>query len=267
MSSFSPIPVPKHPPWRSQYLVIRALFNREVATRFGEYKLGFFWMLFEPLAGVIIIGFVVGSLAARSVPEIPYPFFLLNGFLLLKLFSSPLNAAVNAVSSNQGLLVYPAVKPIDPFIARFMFYLITVAFSFTLFCIVAAWLGVQLSVGHLDVLAAGFLLTWLLGCGFGLIFGVITAHFVEMDRVVPVLLRPLIFVSAVLYPTSELPNHIQKLLFYNPLVHTIELCREALFPHYSVSGANLTYPTVFVIIVLSTGLVMFQTNRKIITER
>lgn len=267
MSSFSPIPIPKHPPWRSQFLVIRALFSREVATRFGEYKLGFFWMLFEPLAGVIIVGFVVGSLAARTVPEIPYAFFLLNGFLLLKLFTGPLMCAVNAMSSNQGLLVYPAVKPIDPFIARFMFHLVTIAFSFTLFCIIAAWLGVSLSLGHLEVLAAGFLLTWLIGCGLGLIFGVMAAHFIEMERVVPFILRPLIFVSAVLYPTSELPNHVQHLLFFNPLVHTIELCREALFPHYSVNEANLTYPTVCAIVMLSTGLIMFQFNRKIITDR
>lgn len=267
MSSFAPIPIPKHPPWRSQYLVIRALLNREVATRFGEYRLGFFWILFEPLLGVIVIGLVVGPLAGRSVPEIPYPFFLLNGMLLLKLFTGPLNSAINAIGSNQGLLVYPAVKPLDPFIARFLFDLLTTVFSFSLFCAVGMWLGIEVSFGSLHVLAAGYLLTWLLGCGCGLIFGVAAAHYNEVDRIVPVLQRPLLFISAVLFPTAKLPNSTQHLLFYNPIVHTIELCRKALFPHYAVSGANLMYPATCVIVVLSIGLTLFHANRNFLSQR
>ncbi|RYD39352.1 MAG: hypothetical protein EOP83_36920, partial [Verrucomicrobiaceae bacterium] len=149
MSKAVPIPLPKHAPLVTKYLVIRALLNREVATRFGEYKLGFFWMLFEPLLGVIIIGMVIGTLAQRSVPEIPYPFFLLHGMLMLKLFTGPLNSSLNALSANQGLLVYPSVKPLDPFIARFAFDLITTAFAFVLFCIVGMWLGVEVSLGQL----------------------------------------------------------------------------------------------------------------------
>ena len=267
MSKAVPIPLPKHSPWVSQYLVIRALLNREIATRFGKYRLGFFWLLFEPLMGVIIIGFVIGSLAQRSVPEIPYPFFLLNGMLMLKLFTGPLNSAINAIGSNQGLLVYPAVKPLDPFLARFLFDLLTTIFAFVLFCIIGMWLGVELSLGNLHVLAAGYLLTWLMGCGFGLMFGVAAAYYNEVDKIVPVLQRPLLFISAVLYPTSQLPAEVQKYLYFNPIVHNIELCRRALFPHYSVDGANFMYPSVFAIVALGVGLTLFYNNRHFLTQR
>ncbi len=266
MSKFSPIPIPKHSQWISQYLVIRALLNREVTTRFGEYKLGFFWMLFEPLLGVVMIGLVIGRLAARSVPEIPYPFFLLNGMLMLKLFTGPMNSALNALGANQGLLVYPAVKPLDPFISRFVFDLMTTVFSFTIFCIIGVWLGVEISLGSLHVLAAGYLLTWLTGCGLGLIFGVAAAHYVEVDKIVPILQRPLLFVSAVLFPTAALPTSVQHYLFMNPLVHCIELCRKALFPHYSVDGANLTYPAICAVVVLAFGLTLFHNNRNFLTQ-
>ncbi|RYG98024.1 MAG: hypothetical protein EON58_08320 [Alphaproteobacteria bacterium] len=267
MSKQTSIAIPKHSPLVSQYLVIRALLSREVATRFGEYKLGFFWMLFEPLIGVVIIGIVIGPLAARSVPEIPYPFFLLHGMLMLKLFTGPLNSAVGAISSNHGLLVYPSVKPLDPFIARFVFDLMTVVFSFTLFCVVGAWMGVEFSLGSLHILAGGYIITWLIGCGLGLIFGVAAAFYSEVDKIVPILQRPLLFVSAVLYPTSQLPESAQRLLFYNPLVHNIELCRNALFPNYTEHGANLVYPGVFAIVVLSLGLTLFHSNRNNLTQR
>ena len=35
---FNPISLPKRSAWASQILVIKALFNREVITRFGEYS-------------------------------------------------------------------------------------------------------------------------------------------------------------------------------------------------------------------------------------
>lgn len=262
-----PIPLPKHSRWISQYLVIRALLSREIATRFGEYKFGFFWMLFEPILGVIVIGLIIGAIAQRSVPEIPYAFFLLNGMLMLKLFTGPLNSAVNAINSNQGLLVYPSVKPLDPFIARFLFNLITTVFSFTFFCLIGMWLGIRLSFGSLHILAAAHLLAWLTGCGLGLIFGVAAAHYKEVDKIVPILQRPLLFVSAVLFPTAQLPEATQHLLFLNPLVHSIELGRKALFPFYSVNGANLLYPSICAIIVLAIGLTLFHNNRNFLTQR
>lgn len=261
-----PISIPKHSPWVTQVLVIRALLNREVATRFGAYRLGFFWMLFEPLLGTIIIGLVVAPIANRAVPEIPYAFFLLNGFLLLKLFTSPMNAGVNAITANQGLLVYPSVRPLDPLLARFIFDLITTMFSFSLFCVLGMWIGITLSLDSLHTILAAYLITWLCGCGFGLLFGVASAYFNEMEKIVRVIQRPLIFLSAVLFPTSALSRPVRELLFYNPLVHTIELSRNALFPNYHVEGANLLYPFSFSIIVFAIGITYFHNNRNHLSQ-
>lgn len=264
---FKPIRIPKRSPWMTQYLVISALLKREVAVRFGDYKLGFFWMLFEPLLGVVAVGLLLGTAVSRTVPEIPYPFFVLHGMLLLKLLTGPMNTAINAVGSNQGLLVYPSVKPLDTFIARFLFQLIVTFFSCVLFCLIAFWMGVRFSLGSLHILSTCYLLTWLIGSGLGLIFGVASAYLRETDKILMVLQRPLIFISAVLFPSSAIPAHVREWLLLNPLVHTIELSRKALYPYYSTEGANLTYPTLFAIVVLSLGLTLFHGNKDKITER
>ncbi len=267
MSKPVPIPLPEHAPWMTQVLVLRALIAREMTTRFGKYRLGLFWMLLEPLLGVIVIGIIIGSLAARSVPEIPYPFFLLNGMLMLKLFTGPMNSAINALNANQGLLVYPSVKPLDPFLARFLFELITTGFSFVIFCVISMWIGMQISLGSLHELAAAYVLTWLTGCGFGLIFGVAAAYVEETEKIVSVLQRPLLFISAVLFPTAALPAATQELLFLNPLVHTIEISRHALFPYYRAEGANLAYPAAFAVIALAAGATLFHNHRNHLSSR
>ena len=261
-----PIAIPKHSPWVSQFLVIRALFNREVATRFGMYRLGFFWMLLEPLLGVIVIGFVIAPIAGRTVPEIPYAFFLLNGFLILRLFTSTMNAGINAISSNQGLLVYPSVRPLDPLLARFIFDLIISMFAYSLFCVVAMWIGITLSLDRLHVILAAFLITWMCGCGFGLLFGIAAAYYNEMEKIARVIQRPLLFVSAVLFPTSILTRSAREIYMYNPIVHTIELSRNALFPGYLVEGANLMYPFSFGIIIFAIGITYFNNNRNYLSQ-
>jgi capsular polysaccharide transport system permease protein len=262
-----PITIPKRSPWTSQVLVLRALLRRVVVSRFGEYRLGFVWMLLEPLLGTIMVGLLLGSLVQRTVPEIPYAFFLLQGFLLLKLFTSPMRSGMNAVNANQALLVYPTVKPLDPIIARYLYDLLSVLFSMSLFVVVGMWIGVSVSLANLHLLLYCYLLTWLTGSGFGLIFGVAVAHYNEIEKIFGVIQRPLVFVSAVLIPLNALPHSTQKYLLYNPLVHTIELSRNSLFPFYDASAVNLTYPTIFSIITLAFGLVLFQNNRNFLSQR
>lgn len=263
---FDPIPIPSHTPWKTQILVIRALLIREIASRFGKYRLGFLWLMLEPILGVLMLGLIIGPIAERSVPEIPYVFFLLNGFLLLQLFTGSMNLGSDAITSNVGLLVYPSVQIIDPLLARFIYGLITTGFSYVVFCVVSLCLGVGMSLDNLHIILAAYLITWVSGCGFGLICGIAAVHYKETEKFVKVFQRPLVFVSAVLHPTNVLPTEIKELMFYNPLVHTIELSRNALFPFYRVDGANLYYPAGFAIIIFAIGITYFRNNRNLLSE-
>jgi capsular polysaccharide transport system permease protein len=264
---FDPVPIPSHSPWKIQILVIRALLIREITTRFGKYRLGFFWMLIEPILGVIVIGLIIAPIAERTVPEIPYAFFLLNGMLLLQLFNSSMNLGADAINSSQGLLIYPSVQIIDPILARFIYGLVTIMFSFSLFCVISMWLGVNLSLNNLHIILFAYLITWIFGCGFGLIFGIACVYYRELEKIIKVIQRPLLFVSGVLHPTNVLPTESRELIFYNPLVHTIELSRNALFPFYRVDGANLIYPGICAIVIFAIGITYFRNNRNLLNER
>lgn len=264
---FNPISLPRHSPWSSQVLVIRALFNREIATRFGQYRLGFVWMLLEPLLSVLVIGVLLGSLSGQSVPNIPFAFFILNGKLLLNLFTGPIDTSMSALKANKGLLIYPNVRPLDPFLARYFYELLTTLFSFIVFNIVGIWLGIEISLGQLPMLAGCYLLTWLMGCGIGLMCAVAAAHYKELEKVIDVILAPLIFVSAVMFPIAALPESLQRILLWNPLIHPIEQARKALFPFYHAGDTALYYPFTVSVITLSVGLVLFHSNRDFMTQQ
>lgn len=262
-----PVAIPKRSPWTNQRLVLGALLHREAVTRFGEYKLGLMWLLIEPLISVIVLGLLLGPLIGRSAQDMPYSFFLLHGFVLLQTFSGTMVAGMKAIPSNMGLLVFPKVQPLDLLLARFLFELLSSLLSFTVFCMVGMWFGISLSLAHLHILLACFLVTWLMGCGFGLLFSVGVVRYPSLDKIVAFIRRPLIFTSCVLYPYFSLPNNAREIISYNPLSHTIELSRKALFPYYHLADLNLAYPTLFAICVLALGICLFHNHRHFLTQR
>lgn len=261
-----PVSIPNRSPWTTQRLVITALLYREAVTRFGKYRMGALWMLTEPLVGVIVIGLLLGPIIGRAAPDMPYAFFLLNGFVMLQAFTGPMSAGMSAVRTNQGLLVFPKVQPLDLAMARFIFELATSLMSFTIFCLIGMWVGVVLSLAHLHVLLATFVLTWLMGCGVGMILCVGTAYFQSVEKILAFVRRPLLFVSCVLHPLFAMPNFAQKLLLYNPLVHTIETSRKCLFPYYRIGEANLIYPAAWAVILFAIGLSLFHKHRHFLSQ-
>ena len=170
-----PVQIPRRSPWANQRLVLWALLHREAVTRFGQYKLGVVWLITEPLISVLVMGLLLGPLVGRTAPDMPYAFFLLNGFMHLLAFSGPLNSGIGAISSNHGLLVFPKVQPFDLLLARFLFDLMSSVLSFTAFCIVGMWMGVNLSLGYLHTLLATFILSWMMGSGIGWMTVLLTA--------------------------------------------------------------------------------------------
>lgn len=267
MAHPKPVAIPKNPGWLTLIFVQRALIGRLIKSRFGEYQLGLLWMIVEPLTSVLVIGLVIGSIAQRTVPEIPYVFFLLNGFMLLQLFNGCINGGMNAATSGKSLLVYPAVKPIDPFIARFLFQLVTTSFAYVVFCIAAMLLGVEFSLGHLGLVLNCYLITWAIGSGLGLILGIAVAHYPDMEKVISFIQRPLLFISAVLFPSATIPTQAREWLLWNPMVHTIEQARQALFPFYDATETNLLYPSICALVAMAMGLTLFQNHQNYLANR
>ena len=60
-----PIKIKEQSPWKSQVLVIKALFKRELITRFGKYKLGAVGSS-RPLTLVLFLGLILGPFLGRS---------------------------------------------------------------------------------------------------------------------------------------------------------------------------------------------------------
>lgn len=245
-----------------QHAVIKALFMREIKTRFGKYRLGYLWAVLEPAAHLMVMVGIFGYIMHRTMPDISYPVFLINGIVPFFIFSNITNRCINAIEANQGLFNYRPVKPIDTVIARagletIIYIIVYVLLMYLLWCMDEKFL-----VQNIIVLTSSWFFLVLLSCGLGLIFMTISSMYPETEKFLPIAIKPLYFISAVMFPLHAVPKEYWPLLTWNPLVHAIELGRESIVQGYDSSGVSLSYLAFSSMFIFFIGLLMYRCSEE-----
>ncbi|GCP83973.1 ABC transporter permease [Escherichia coli] len=243
-----------------QKVAVEALFLREMRTRFGKFRLGYLWAILEPSAHLLILLSIFGYIMHRTVPDISFPVFLLNGLIPFFIFSSISNRSVNAIEANQGLFNYRPIKPIDTIIARALLETLIYTAVYILLVLIVWMMGEYFEITNLLQLVFSWSLLIILSCGVGLIFMVVGRTFPEMQKVLPILIKPLYFTSCIMYPLHTIPKQYWIYLLWNPLVHVVELNREAVMPGYISEGVSLIYLAISTLIILFVGLALYRTR-------
>lgn len=245
-----------------QQAAVKALFLREIRTRFGKFRLGYFWAILEPSAHLLVLLGIFGFIMHRTMPDISFPVFLLNGIIPYFIFSNITNRSVGAIEANQGLFNYRPVKPIDTIIARAVLETLIYAAVYILLMLVVWMAGEYFEVTNLLQLVATWGLLILFSCGIGLIFMVVGRTFAETQKFLPILLKPLYFISCIMFPLHSIPKDYWPYLLWNPLVHAVELSREAVMPGYVSEGVSLTYLALCTLATGFIGLALYRTREE-----
>lgn len=245
-----------------QKATIQALFLREMKTRFGKFRLGYLWAALEPTAHIMIMLAIFGYVMNRTMPDISFPVFLINGIIPYFIFSNISNRSIGAIEANKGLFNYRPVKPIDTILARALLESVIYAAVYILLMSVVGLLGEQFEIIRLVTLIFSWILLVLLSCGVGLLFMVIASTYPETEKFLPILLKPLYFISCIMYPLHSIPKEYWPYLLWNPIVHAVELSRSAVFPGYASDGVSLNYLALSTLVILFAGLAVYRNREK-----
>ena len=241
------------------YASIRALFLRELQTRFGHYRIGYVWALLEPALNVIFMLILFGAIVKRVLPGIDYTIFLLNGILPYFAFMRSVTQSIPAIEANRGLLSYRNVRPIDTVIARTGLEFVLYFVCYLLLSAVMLWLGFSISFSFIPSLLVYWLCLIILTLGMSSIMMVVGELSKEVGKLVASTSIILYFMSGAMFPLHFVPEQYLKYFMWNPLAHLFELMRHAVSPSYSVvSGTSFGYFLVCMIVVLFLGLLLNQ---------
>lgn len=244
--------------WSVTFSVWYAMFMREAISRTMADRMGWFWMIAEPLAFTVIMvsirSFIKSDRMVVGAEFIPWMVVGLMGFFLIR---EGMMRALGAIKSNQALFAYRQVQPVDPVLVRNFLEGMLRTFVFMLFILGASMLDVDLFPDDALAAMAGWLSMWSLGLGLGLIVSVLGTLITEISMVVRMINLPLFILSGVIFPLNQLPHWMLDYLMLNPIVHGVENLRHAFFNGYHVvHGTSMTYFWLCTLSTIALGFIL-----------
>jgi capsular polysaccharide transport system permease protein len=240
---------------------IHALLMRELKTRFGAKKLGYFWAIAEPAAQASIIALLFSLIGRSSLSGVPVALFLISGILPFKFFSKLLPQLGQAVQANKSLFAYRQVTAIDPIITRLIIETATFVVVYSIILLVMAWIGFDVWPDNLLALLSVSGLLVFLGAGTGLILCSAVSYWEDSSKVVAMVMMPMFMISGVFFCATMIPAQYWYLFDWNPIFHVIELSRDAMFASYTTPVGSWQYVGLWALSTVSVGLMLYQVNR------
>jgi capsular polysaccharide transport system permease protein len=232
----------QRPPVVMQRLrVLFALVVREMSTRFGRSWGGYLWAIAEPVGGILLLTLAFSFIVRKPPIGTSFALFYATGIIPFFLFSNVSRSVALAISSNQGLLRYPVVRPLDAVFAKFVTDFLTMfVVGVLLYTVIIGWYEVPVNL-DLASIFNGFLLMGLLGLGIGTLNCVLFGFWPTWRNVWNVLTKPLFIMSGMFFTFEAMPRQLQDILWYNPLLHCIAYVRAGFYGGYDPTYVSPYY--------------------------
>ena len=227
---------------------IKALVVRDIKTRFSGGTLGYGWAVIIPVAWIIAIATFFHWIGRQSPIATDLPVFVATGMLPYLVFRQVISTMMRVCRNERHLLTLGPSEPEDLFTAAG----ISEAINMVLVIAVIAALMTAVSVvpmpGDPMGVVAALALGWALGLAVGRLAAVAAAISDFAQRLVPILLRPFFWISGIFFVAAELPPEIAQYLWWNPLLHVVELLRSAYFGNFDSQIADPIVPVVAIFV-------------------
>ena len=208
--------------------ILWRLTEREISSRYRGSLLGWGWTLLNPLLMLAVYTFVFSTVFKARWPDlqeagpIGFAINLFAGLIVYSLFAECIGKAPTLIIS-QPSYVTKVIFPLE-LLRTAAFHACTSLVVLGLFELIAQ--------GSIPLTAFWLPMIWLplvLGClGLCWLLSSLGVYLRDLPQLVNVGLSVLMFLSAIFYPVSALPERWQPLLSLNPLVPVIEQTRAVL---------------------------------------
>jgi capsular polysaccharide transport system permease protein len=248
---------------KRQSSVVLAIIFKEIKVRSRTSKFGLMFVLIEPIIYIFAISMIRWLVRGRQeVDGLHVLIWIPLGVAAYLMFMRAVAKIPSAIASNQGLLDYPQVKPIDPLIGVFILEMILTMLGSCLAIFLIWWFFDVFPSLPRPLEAIGVIMALLAGClGLALILGVYSTFYENIPRIMKFVNRPMIFLSDVIIPISMLPASIRDYLSWNPLLQFVQHFRLYAADQRTIPEADIAYACLCSALVLGVGIIAYYANR------
>ncbi len=212
-----------------QLRVIHALVLREVITRYGRHNIGFAWLFLEPMLFTCGIATLWTMTKLTHGSSLPIVAFALTGYSSILLWRNCSNRCVKAIEPNLCLMFHRNVTALDVLLGRNFLEIIGASVSLTALSIGFIGLGWMSCPSNLLLVIQGWLMLAWFSLALGTLVGALSEVSEMLDRVWHIVTYLLMPLSGAAYLVDWLPESIQNVMLWLPMVHGVEIIRSGYF--------------------------------------
>lgn len=207
-----------------QYIfVIRELTAREIKRKYARSSLGIIWSVLNPLLTMVVMSLIFSTMFRRSIEN--FPIYYLTGQIFWTLFSGATNSAMTALVDNRSLLLQAKLPKQTFVLSRVYTTLVNFGYTCVAYMLMLVVFRVKPALSMLLFpLAAVFMLAISIGVSY--LLAVVYVFFADVKYLYSVFLTLWMYMSALFYPITSLPDAMQSFIGCNPIYVVIAFARE-----------------------------------------
>ena len=251
--------------WRYRDLLLMFV-KRDFVSFYKQTVLGPLWFFIQPILTTLVFTFVFGKLAGISTDGLPKFLFYLSGITAWNYFSDCLTKTSTVFKDNAsifGKVYFPRlIMPLSIVVSnlvRFGVQLTMLLLMMGYFAFEGADFKVTYAIVFLPFL---ILIMAFLGLGMGLIITAMTTKYRDLSFLVTFGVQLLMYGTTVIYPLSSTPIAYKKFIELNPMTGIIEAFRFAFLGKGEFTLWSIGYSTLFTVVVLFFGILIFNKTEK-----
>ena len=207
---------------KQYYFVIRELVGREIKRKYARSFLGIIWSVLNPLLSMAVMSMIFTTIFKRSIEN--FPVYYLTGQIFWSFFSTATNSAMTALVDNRTLLLKVKLPKQTFVLARIYTALTNFGYTCVAYVLMLLVFRIKPSI-YMIFLIVDVVCMLLFAMGIGYILSILYVFFADIKYLYSVFLTLLMYLSAVFYPLSSLPENMQNIISWNPIYIFIEFSR------------------------------------------
>lgn len=250
---------------RKQYwFVIRELTSREIKRRYSRSKLGILWSVLSPILFMSVISLVFSKMFSKSIEN--YPIYYLCGNILWSLFNNSTNSAMTALVDNKNMLIKVKL-PMEIFIVSRV-YTAFVNFLYSLIAFVLMLIVFRITPHFTLFFFPVIVLFQMIFClGVSYILATAYVFFGDIKHLYSVMLTLLMYLSALFYPVSSLPDALATVVSFNPVFVYIDALRNIVMYNTLPTLFSVGKMVVYALVMYLIGFLVFRSNKNRIMQK
>lgn len=244
------------------------MVGREVKSRYKQSILGYFWVILNPLAQMLVMSFafsIILRIPTNATDNIPYSIFLFTALLPWNLFATSLTGACNSLVNSSTLITKVYFPRTILVIAAIISKLVDFAFALSILIIYLFAYQIPITLNILWVIPI-FFIQQIFTFGLALFLSAANLIYRDIQYLLNLLLVLWMYATPVIYPADLVPEQYKIIFQLNPMAVIINAYRQTI-----LGGGAPNYTSLFIalgvsLIFLLLGFSYFKSREKIFAD-